>query len=220
ESTSVENQLSLPLKELCKNSKRKADNDLPNHIKCIRLSVSEKSSMVESELELRLDDESTNKEEVERSRERMEEENYPSREMLEEEDYPFREIFHLDLSSSIQQHQHQPSISRVPSSVQVNSCLICCDRSKGIHYGVSTCGGCKSFFKRYYSLSNNPFSCKKDENCTINQDTLNNCKYCRLKKESTSVENQLSLPLKELCKNSKRKADNDLPNHIKCINGR
>ncbi|RMZ97872.1 retinoic acid receptor gamma-like, partial [Brachionus plicatilis] len=154
ESTSVENQLSLPLKELCKNSKRKADNDLPNHIKCIRLSVSEKSSMVE------------------RSRERMKEEDYPSREILEEEDYPSREIFHLDLSSSIQQHQHQP----------INSCLICGDRSKGIHYGVSTCGGCKSFFKRYYSLSNNPFSCKKDENCTINQDTLNNCKYCRLKK--------------------------------------
>ncbi|RNA15069.1 zinc C4 type [Brachionus plicatilis] len=192
--------MSLPLKELCKNSKRKADNDLPNHIKRIRLSVSEKSSMVEKGVERSSE---RMEEEDYPSREILEEEDYPSREILEEEDFPSREIFHLDLSSSIQQHQHQPSISRVPSSVRVNSCLICGDRSKGIHYGVSTCGGRKSFFKRYYSLSNNPFACKKDENCTINQDTLINCKYCRLKKCVN--------------KNSKRKADNDLPNHIKSI---
>ncbi|RMZ93226.1 nuclear receptor ROR-alpha [Brachionus plicatilis] len=120
--------------------------------------------MVESELELRLVDS-----EVERSRGRM-----------EEEDSPSREIFHLDLSSLIQ--QHQPSISPVPSSFQLNCCLICGDRSKGIHYGVSTCGGCKSFFKRYYSLSNNTFKCKKEENCIINQDTRNESKYCRMKK--------------------------------------
>ncbi|RNA15149.1 mineralocorticoid [Brachionus plicatilis] len=110
--------------------------------------------MVDSEFEIRLDDESTNIEdesmrcvenkidmdcmmskikEVERGRKRM-----------EEEDYPSREIFHLDLSSSIQQLEIK---SLVPPSVQVNSCLVCGDRFKGIHYGVSTCGRCKSFFK-------------------------------------------------------------------------
>uniref|UniRef100_A0AAQ4PPH2 Nuclear receptor subfamily 2 group F member 6 n=1 Tax=Gasterosteus aculeatus aculeatus TaxID=481459 RepID=A0AAQ4PPH2_GASAC len=55
------------------------------------------------------------------------------------------------------------------------------DKSSGKHYGVFTCEGCKSFFKRSIRRNLN-YSCRSNRECQIDQHHRNQCQYCRLKK--------------------------------------
>ncbi|KAM9383814.1 nuclear receptor subfamily 2 group F member 6-like [Pholidichthys leucotaenia] len=63
----------------------------------------------------------------------------------------------------------------------VVDCVVCGDKSSGKHYGVFTCEGCKSFFKR--SIRRNlSYSCRSNRECQIDQHHRNQCQFCRLKK--------------------------------------
>lgn len=60
-------------------------------------------------------------------------------------------------------------------------CVVCGDRSSGRHYKVSSCEGCKGFFKR--SVRRNlAYTCRGAQNCIIDRNNRNRCQYCRYQK--------------------------------------
>ncbi|GAB1597281.1 uncharacterized protein LOC115232352 [Argonauta hians] len=63
-------------------------------------------------------------------------------------------------------------------------CLVCGDKSSGIHYGVLACEGCKGFFRRALQDIGDPTrkKCFYNKNCEITVQTRNRCQYCRLQK--------------------------------------
>lgn len=60
-------------------------------------------------------------------------------------------------------------------------CAVCGDKSTGKHYGVSTCEGCKSFFKRTVRNSTT-YTCRAQGNCQIDRHTRSRCPACRFLK--------------------------------------
>uniref|UniRef100_A0A914RRK3 Nuclear receptor domain-containing protein n=1 Tax=Parascaris equorum TaxID=6256 RepID=A0A914RRK3_PAREQ len=60
-------------------------------------------------------------------------------------------------------------------------CVVCGDAASGIHYGVSSCNGCKTFFRRVI-IENRTYSCKQSGDCPIDKDMRCSCRHCRFKK--------------------------------------
>eukprot|EP00062_Callorhinchus_milii_P003483 gi/632940872/ref/XP_007885551.1/ PREDICTED: nuclear receptor subfamily 6 group A member 1-like [Callorhinchus milii] len=60
-------------------------------------------------------------------------------------------------------------------------CLICGDRATGLHYGITSCEGCKGFFKRSI-FNKRVYKCIRDKKCTMSRKQRNRCQYCRLVK--------------------------------------
>jgi retinoic acid receptor gamma len=72
------------------------------------------------------------------------------------------------------------SASPPPPPRVYKPCVVCGDKSYGYHYGVSSCEGCKGFFRRSVQ-KNMTYQCHKDQNCEINKMTRNRCQYCVMK---------------------------------------
>ncbi|CAF3418742.1 unnamed protein product [Rotaria socialis] len=62
-------------------------------------------------------------------------------------------------------------------------CAVCQSASSGIHFGATTCEGCKGFFRRM-TKENTPqnYKCSERNNCEINALTRNMCRACRFRK--------------------------------------
>ena len=70
----------------------------------------------------------------------------------------------------------------IPESM---NCVVCGDQAKYQHYGVQSCEGCKSFFKR--SVANNSkYHCLLKNDCIVDKKRRASCKYCRFQKCITS----------------------------------
>ena len=67
------------------------------------------------------------------------------------------------------------------STFPFGSCRVCGDKATGIHYGVSTCEGCKGFFKRSI-LKKEFYKCFFGDKCVLNPKNRNKCKACRFQK--------------------------------------
>uniref|UniRef100_A0A8R1HLP4 Nuclear receptor domain-containing protein n=1 Tax=Caenorhabditis japonica TaxID=281687 RepID=A0A8R1HLP4_CAEJA len=60
-------------------------------------------------------------------------------------------------------------------------CLVCQDTSSGYHYGIPSCNGCKTFFRRTI-IKNQIFVCQFDKNCPVDRSIRCACKFCRFEK--------------------------------------
>jgi len=67
-----------------------------------------------------------------------------------------------------------PSKSFVP-------CKVCGDKASGYHYGVTSCEGCKGFFRRSIQKQIE-YRCLRDGKCLVIRLNRNRCQYCRFKK--------------------------------------
>ncbi|CAH1788324.1 unnamed protein product [Owenia fusiformis] len=83
--------------------------------------------------------------------------------------------------TEIQSSNRSDNNSPPPPPRTYKPCVVCADKSSGYHYGVSSCEGCKGFFRRSVQ-KNMQYTCHKDKNCVINKVTRNRCQYCRLQK--------------------------------------
>ncbi|XP_067243633.1 retinoic acid receptor gamma-B isoform X2 [Chanodichthys erythropterus] len=104
--------------------------------------------------------------------------------------FPALEPFSWSNNTRLQSVETQSTSSEemVPSSPSppppprvYKPCFVCQDKSSGYHYGVSSCEGCKGFFRRSIQ-KNMVYTCHRDKNCQINKVTRNRCQYCRLQK--------------------------------------
>ncbi|CAJ0950432.1 unnamed protein product, partial [Mesorhabditis belari] len=60
-------------------------------------------------------------------------------------------------------------------------CLVCNDQSSGYHYGIPSCNGCKTFFRRAI-VQNLTFICQLGGKCSVDKTVRCACRFCRLKK--------------------------------------
>ncbi|VDM44457.1 unnamed protein product [Toxocara canis] len=81
-------------------------------------------------------------------------------------------------SSTSRLKQRQEAMKRFKPG---EPCVVCGDAASGIHYGVSSCNGCKTFFRRVI-IENRTYSCKQSGDCPIDKDMRCSCRHCRFKK--------------------------------------
>ncbi|XP_052261564.1 uncharacterized protein LOC127865681 [Dreissena polymorpha] len=86
-----------------------------------------------------------------------------------------------EMSSTVSSPVPTPKTSPMNNNLK---CLVCGDKSSGIHYGVLACEGCKGFFRRALQDVGDPArkKCFYNKNCDITILTRNRCQYCRLQK--------------------------------------
>ncbi|CAJ0610235.1 unnamed protein product [Cylicocyclus nassatus] len=90
-----------------------------------------------------------------------------------------------DLSLS---HSHNESTSPQPTGLLLPAegkallmCKVCGDKASGYHYGVTSCEGCKGFFRRSIQ-KRMEYRCLRDGDCSIFKQNRNRCQACRFKK--------------------------------------
>ncbi|GAB6032992.1 hypothetical protein CHUAL_012184 [Chamberlinius hualienensis] len=83
-------------------------------------------------------------------------------------------------SKSDQNFAAADSNSNTPSKSFI-PCKVCGDKASGYHYGVTSCEGCKGFFRRSIQKQIE-YRCLRDGKCLVIRLNRNRCQYCRFKK--------------------------------------
>ena len=65
--------------------------------------------------------------------------------------------------------------------LSLSKCEVCGDLARGRHYKVLSCDGCKGFFQRNYTKSDQ-FFCSSAGRCEVDRRNRTMCKFCRLQK--------------------------------------
>ncbi|XP_066940332.1 ecdysone-induced protein 78C-like isoform X2 [Macrobrachium rosenbergii] len=68
-----------------------------------------------------------------------------------------------------------------PTNKNFVPCKVCGDKASGYHYGVTSCEGCKGFFRRSIQKQIE-YRCLRDGKCLVIRLNRNRCQYCRFKK--------------------------------------
>ena len=79
-------------------------------------------------------------------------------------------------------HRQQAALPKPIKELKDNICEVCADAASGYHYGVYSCEGCKSFFKRSTQGVSPAYVCPATNTCTIDKQRRKSCQSCRLMK--------------------------------------
>ena len=77
---------------------------------------------------------------------------------------------------SIMFHRYETAVD-----LSLTKCEVCGDLARGRHYKVLSCDGCKGFFQRNCTKSDQ-FICSSGGVCEVDRRSRTMCKYCRLQK--------------------------------------
>ncbi|KAI5644811.1 zinc finger, c4 type (two domains) domain-containing protein [Phthorimaea operculella] len=80
-----------------------------------------------------------------------------------------------------QEQQFGADIATAGSGKPASPCKVCGDKSSGYHYGVTSCEGCKGFFRRSIQKQIE-YRCLRDGKCIVIRLNRNRCQFCRFKK--------------------------------------
>ncbi|KAK9882806.1 hypothetical protein WA026_023319 [Henosepilachna vigintioctopunctata] len=82
---------------------------------------------------------------------------------------------------TVKQEHYVPADSNSSSTKSFVPCKVCGDKASGYHYGVTSCEGCKGFFRRSIQKQIE-YRCLRDGKCLVIRLNRNRCQYCRFKK--------------------------------------
>lgn len=87
----------------------------------------------------------------------------------------------LESRSSIDERKFVSMENSLLRKEFVGFCAVCDDKATGIHYGLTSCEGCKGFFKRTVQ-NKRQYRCAAFGNCIVDKFHRNRCQHCRFKK--------------------------------------
>ncbi len=89
-------------------------------------------------------------------------------------------IFSIDFIRNFLEECPNPKTEEIFKDIP---CAVCQSASSGIHFGATTCEGCKGFFRRMIKeRSPDDYKCLEQNNCEVNSFTRNICRACRFRK--------------------------------------
>ncbi|CAH1124888.1 unnamed protein product [Ceutorhynchus assimilis] len=113
-----------------------------------------------------------------------------------------------------EQSQYAAADSNSPATTKTFvPCKVCGDKASGYHYGVTSCEGCKGFFRRSIQKQIE-YRCLRDGKCLVIRLNRNRCQYCRFKKCLAVGMSRDSVRYGRVPKRSRERSVEDNPTNV------